>query len=209
MPYPTMTSSWATPSWISRASRCRSSFVASERTSSKSSAASSRSAAGPVSAVTRDTTGGGYAAAVSASITTRPTVRTPATSGTISAETSPECRDRACDRDETVGCWLAQASAMAESASSVVSQSTRSAPIWASTTSRPPPLAESTAPRSVFATTRSSSSRCSEMPPGSSVAPGSWRATVRSWVSSRVASAYGWGLPSPRTRITRWSVPAV
>ena len=32
------------------------------------------------------------------------------------------------------------------------------------------------------------------MPPGSRVAPGSCRATVRSWVSSRVASAYGWGL---------------
>ena len=32
------------------------------------------------------------------------------------------------------------------------------------------------------------------MPPGSRVAPGSCRATVRSWVSSRVASAYGCGL---------------
>ena len=34
------------------------------------------------------------------------------------------------------------------------------------------------------------------MPPGSSVAPGSERATLRSWVSRRVASAYGWGVGS-------------
>ena len=34
------------------------------------------------------------------------------------------------------------------------------------------------------------------MPPGSRVAPGSDRATLRSWVSSRVASAYGWGVGS-------------
>ena len=32
------------------------------------------------------------------------------------------------------------------------------------------------------------------MPPGSSVAPGSDRATLRSWVSRRVASAYGCGV---------------
>ena len=122
--------------------------MASERTSSKSSAASSRSAAGPVSAVTRATTGGGYAPAASASRITSPIVRTPATSGTTSAETSPPRCERACDRLAVCGCWLAQASAMAESASSVVSQSTRSTPVWASTTSRPPPLADSTAARS-------------------------------------------------------------
>ena len=46
------------------------------------------------------------------------------------------------------------------------------------------------------------------MPPGSRVAPGSWRATVRSWVSSRVASAYGWGLRSARTACTWCIVPA-
>ena len=32
------------------------------------------------------------------------------------------------------------------------------------------------------------------MPPGSRVAPGSERATLRSWVSRRVASAYGCGV---------------
>ena len=93
---------------------------------------------------------------------------------------------------------------MAESASSDVSQSTRSGPNWASTTSRPPPLPDSTAHRSTGATRRSSSIRCSAMPPGSRVAPGSWRATVRSWVSSRVASAYGCGASTvePRRRCT-------
>ena len=46
------------------------------------------------------------------------------------------------------------------------------------------------------------------MPPGSRVAPGSCRATLRSWVSSRVASAYGCGCCSrSRTACTACSVP--
>ena len=97
---------------------------------------------------------------------------------------------------------------MAESASRLVSQSTRSTPAWASTTSRPPPLAESTAARSARATARSSSIRCSAMPPGSSVAPGSWRATLRSWVSRRVASAYGCGAGVAAACMSRCIAPA-
>ena len=78
------------PSWISRASRCRSSVVASERTSSKSSAASSRSAAGvghagdPADHRRRVRAGDVRLERRPA----RPCAR-PATSGTTSAETSP------------------------------------------------------------------------------------------------------------------------
>ncbi len=140
---------------------------------------------------------------------TSPTVRTPATSGTTSAETSPPRCERACERAAVCGCWLAHASAIAESASSwSPSRPGRRRP------GRAPPAARRrwpTAPRPGRRgpTARSSSSRCSEMPPGSRVAPGSCRATLRSWVSRRVASAYGCGLPaSPRACMTRCSVPA-
>ena len=144
-----MTSSCATPSWISRASRCRSSLVASERTSSKSSAASSRSAAGAVSAVdpgddVRRVGAGDVGLQRDQPDRADPGDQRHHQRGHLAAA---GC-ERACDRSAVCGCWLAQASAMAESASSVVSQSTRSTPAWASTTSRPPPLADSTAARS-------------------------------------------------------------
>ena len=111
-------------------------------------------------------------------------MRTPAISGTTRADTGPVgSNERNWERPDTCGCWLAHASAMAESASRLVSQAARvevssaSTPNCASTTRRPAPLAASTAARCGRPIGRISSMTCSAMLPGSRVAPGSCRAT--------------------------------
>ena len=116
MPYPTITSSCATPSWISRASRCRSSLVASERTSSKSSAASSRSAAG---AGQRGHPRHHRRRVGAGDVRLQHHQPDRAYPGDQRHDQRRDVAaagcERACERLAVCGCWLAQASAMAES----------------------------------------------------------------------------------------------